>query len=136
MKDNLVNDTISRAAAIEAVSKVCFELRGVFGQCEDALKALPFAQSQQICEYWDSESKLCALCRPSAQPEQRWTPCSRELPKKDGNYLVTTHNGQIARYIFIGGFSDEYWRKCATAWMPLPEPYREKISNGPESTKD
>lgn len=25
------------------------------------------------CEYWDSESSYCALNRPSAQPEQRYT---------------------------------------------------------------
>ena len=59
------------------------------------------------------------------QPAQPgWIPCSRELPKKDGDYLVTTHSGQIARYIFIGGSSEEYWRRCATAWMPLPKPWK------------
>ena len=31
----------------------------------------PCVQPQQTCEYWDSESKFCALCRPSAQPEKR-----------------------------------------------------------------
>lgn len=27
---------------------------------------LPSAQPRQTCEYWDSESNFCALCRPSA----------------------------------------------------------------------
>ena len=30
---------------------------------------MPTIETQQTCEYWDSESKFCALCRPSAQPE-------------------------------------------------------------------
>lgn len=32
---------------------------------------LPAVQPQQTCEYWDSESKFCALCRPSVQPERK-----------------------------------------------------------------
>ena len=39
-------DCISRKTAIDAVSDACFELRGVFGRCEDALKALPSAQPE------------------------------------------------------------------------------------------
>lgn len=27
----------------------------------------PTIEPQQTCEYWDSESKFCALCRPSVQ---------------------------------------------------------------------
>lgn len=55
---------------------------------------------------------------------QRWTPCSKELPKKNGDYYVTTHDGQITRYMFIKGMSEEYWMRCAIAWRPLPEPYK------------
>ena len=61
---------------------------------------------------------------PSAQP--KWIPVSEGLPKKDGDYLVTTHIGQLARYIFAKGRSEEYWTRCTTAWMPLPEPYKEE----------
>ena len=32
---------------------------------------LPSARPRQTCEYWDSESNFCALCRPSAQPERK-----------------------------------------------------------------
>ncbi len=49
----LMSDLIDRRAAIDAVSEACFELRGVFGRCEDALKALPTAQpiaSESTCE--------------------------------------------------------------------------------------
>ena len=55
-------DTISRQAAIDAVSDACFELRGVFGRCEDALKALPSAQPEIIhcenCKHWKN-NHLC-----------------------------------------------------------------------------
>ena len=35
----------------------------------EKIDELPTIEPQQICEYWDSESKLCALCRPSAQSQ-------------------------------------------------------------------
>lgn len=65
---------------------------------------------------------------PSAQ---QWIPVSERLPKKVDNYLVTTHSGQIARYIYMGnGSSKDYWMRCVAAWMPLPDPYR------PEGDRD
>lgn len=70
-------------------------------------------------------SAVMALGAVVTQSASQWIPCSERLPKKDGDYLVTTHSGQIARYIFIGGSSEEYWRRCAKAWMPLPQPYKE-----------
>lgn len=57
--------------------------------------------------------------------EPEWTPCSKQLPKKVGDYFVTTHNGQIARYIYMGNStSKDYWMRCAVAWMPIPKPYK------------
>lgn len=55
-----MNDTISRRAAIDAVSKGCEELRGVFGRCEDALKALPSAQ-QKALKY--TGESICLYCQ-------------------------------------------------------------------------
>lgn len=47
-----MRDLISRQAAIRAVSEACFELRGVFGRCADAIRALPSAQPEVIrCKY-------------------------------------------------------------------------------------
>lgn len=91
-------DLINREAAINAPIKMV----------SDGLDWVPVSHIKEL---------------PSAQPG--WIPVTERLPKKDGDYLVTTHSGQIARYIFIGGSSEEYWRRCATAWMPLPKPYRE-----------
>lgn len=53
----MINDVISRQAAIDAVSKGCQEWRGIFGRCEENLLALPSAQPEIIqcenCEHWD-----------------------------------------------------------------------------------
>lgn len=110
-----MDDTISRAAAIETMLKLQDEDIETYGT--------------SIPEGFDGDRAVTALKALSpAQPG--WIPVTERLPKKDGDYLVTTHSGQIARYIFIGGSSEEYWRRCATAWMPLPKPYREGEQDG------
>ena len=63
----------------------------------------------------------------ACNPKDYWIPCSERLPKKAGNYLVTNHNGDIARYIFLDSESSkDYWMRCVKAWMPLPKPYEEE----------
>lgn len=52
----------------------------------------------------------------------RWIPVSERLPKKSGKYLVTVKNGNV-----YAGTYDEYsgrFQCAATAWMPLPQPYK------------
>lgn len=46
---------------------------------------LPIIEPQQTCEYWDSESKFCALCRPSAQPER---PKGKWIPKSESGCII------------------------------------------------
>lgn len=70
---------------------------------------------------------------PSAQPEQRWIPCSERLPEHGGRYLISVLDGinrrtTVAPYLprckawtMTGRMA--YWK--VIAWMPLPEPYRE-----------
>ena len=104
------SDTISRQAAIDAVYK-----SSGTGTALKALKALP-----------------------SAQPEQRWFPCSERLPEV-GKDVMVCYDFKGHRSVLIGvlygdekfhGYDDEYltpegrkYRK-AVAWMPLPEPWR------------
>lgn len=68
---------------------------------------------------------------PSTYSVQGWIPCSERSPKHDEAVLITTN-----KEIEIGtvGFDDEWyvwnggrWLSAdnVTAWMPLPEPYRE-----------
>ena len=55
-------------------------------------------------------------------PTIRWIPVTERLPEKTGKYLVTVSNGNV----YAGTYS-AYERKfscAATAWMPLPEPYK------------
>lgn len=47
-----MNDMISRQTAIDAVSKSCFELRGVFEECKSELLALPSAQPERKTGRW------------------------------------------------------------------------------------
>ena len=66
VSDTNVGDTISRQAAIDAVSEACFELRGIFKECEERLLALPSAQPDyynisdidEIWEYYAKEHDL------------------------------------------------------------------------------
>jgi hypothetical protein len=53
----------------------------------------------------------------------RWIPVSERLPDKPGKYMVTVSNGNV----YAGTF-DAYsgrFQCAATAWMPLPAPYKE-----------
>lgn len=111
-------DTISRQAAIDAIEQKAYR-HTYIEQIVDIINGLP-----------------------SAQPEQRWIPCSERLPEDytdvlawfeyfrydDYNCLYQTHG--------IGSYSTEYdswmiyhdtgWHKLRViAWMPLPEPYEE-----------
>lgn len=56
-----------------------------------------------------------------------WIPVSERLPEKPNMYTVTDSKGDVARFVFNNTESSrEYWLRCAKAWMPLPEPYREE----------
>lgn len=79
--------------------------------------------------------------QPSAQPEQRWIPCSERLPEEYQYNLVTMQhaNGEIDVVIarLVKPYSknvpwewesdDAEWTWSfgnGFAWMPLPEPWR------------
>ena len=120
----LVNDCISRTAAIEAIDSVLVE--------------------DESCKVW---FKLALQNLPSAQPEQRWIPCSERLPEKGeyGKVLVTyiPSGGTLWTTVIIAHYSDLMGiakpsfhignvgkndfiniTEQVTAWMPLPEPYQ------------
>ena len=83
---------------------------------------------------------------PSAQPEQRWIPCSERLPEKGGQYLVTRGHkscGNLWNRAYIVNYSDlmglkkeKIWwsgnvgksdferHDDVLAWMPLPEAWK------------
>ena len=109
----MTDDFISRQAAIEAldgnvivtskesVQAVMDYIRG----CADRIRSLP-----------------------SAQPEQRWIPCSERLPDDDRTKVVTLANGNAEAGYYSNG---DWWcigdtisleNPIVIAWMPLPEP--------------
>lgn len=53
-----MSDLISRQAAIDAVSKGCQELRGVFSRCEENILALPSAQPERKTGRWIQTEEL------------------------------------------------------------------------------
>lgn len=90
-----MSDLISRQAAIMHFVKAAKKYECGMFDLEEATHELwkvPSAEPERTCEYWDSESKFCTLCRPSAQPERkkgRWI--LHESQRKEdvacGNYL-------------------------------------------------
>ena len=95
---------------------------------------------QALCEYAlnqkDKSITPNDIMRfPSAQPEQRWIPCSERLPEEETDVLICNINGDIA--LSSGSYSTEVkdyfiwytsgWRfGKVIAWMPLPEPWKEE----------
>ena len=132
-----MSDLISRQAAIENI-KEC-------------------AQAAHSNYEWDMEQGYinaieCLEELPSAQPEQRWIPCSERLPdehewlgtKKFGTTIsnevyvtfeapdgqrfaehISFQNGKLSP---VDEQRMKVWFKGAKpiAWKPLPEPYREE----------
>ena len=62
---------------------------------------------------------------PSAQPEQKWIPCSERLPEAKQRVLVTFPDGTVDIKICIDAGHLKWFFAHMIAWMPLPEPYKE-----------
>lgn len=59
-----------------------------------------------------------------------WIPCSERLPEADQMVLATEEEGVIfCTYEYFYGYGYGFYpiHGNVTAWMPLPEPYREKV---------
>lgn len=97
---------------------------------------------------------------PEVQPEPKWIPCSERLPEKYGWYLCTLKDTRVNTYYWNnkGEWLDNgkkhffelynissrytgenitaeqegsvYWTDWVIAWMPLPEPYAERRTDG------
>ena len=103
-----MSDLIDREAAIEKYGDLYVEKKGRRGFISDMRHFLEML--------------------PSAEPQ--WIPCSERLPKDDQTVLIT-HRGGVS----VGWYNGIYWErgastnhrgiKTVTAWMTLPEPYKE-----------
>ena len=92
-----MSDLISRQAAIDAIRGE-IEING-YSHVVDVLEQLP-----------------------SAQPEQRWIPCSERWPEERGFYLTTTKD----KAVYCDYWNEDNFDRTelVIAWMPLPEPYK------------
>ncbi len=59
---------------------------------------------------------------PSVTPKVKWIPVAERLPEKSGKYLVTVKNGNVYAGTY-DAFSGKF-QCAATAWQPLPTPYK------------
>lgn len=103
-----MDDVISRQLVMETLCE---------RRCGDKPKGCPSG----FC----TES-LAVDCIPSAKPAQQWIPCSERLPEVNERCLCTYEFNEgtcvdfglyTKRGCFVSG---------VTAWMPLPEPYKEE----------
>lgn len=144
-----MNDLISRQLALDAITAIdegdnidisTNEVRGLLRELPSAEpfvirmkrfvkadererfeKELYRKMTQQSLIFLEPDMELVY---PTIEPEQRWIPVTERLPEEDGLYITTTMYGDV--------YCD-YWKHCnfdraetVIAWMPLPEPYKEK----------
>lgn len=74
---------------------------------------------------------------PSAQPEQRWIPVTESLPEDGQLVIFSTKTGRVhqGKYYVDNSVNQWYsalykmraWNNVVNAWMPLPEPYKERM---------
>ena len=111
-----MDDLISREEAIEKIESLWNSIRRLHPLLDDTMAL-----------YADVKRIIKQL--PSAQ---QWIPVSKKLPKETEEYLITCKDQDGDTYVKkTMYFPDEelwwgiYSSETVTAWMPVPEPYRE-----------
>ena len=116
-----MSDLISRQAAIDVIDAVLpvDPMKSEYAQGIACGAALAKTYVEQM---------------PSAQPEQRWIPCNwhrdnENLPEECKSVLICIVDGNKicvdVSYRTDYNRWERYGRVDVTAWMPLPEPYKE-----------
>lgn len=107
---------ISKRTAKEALEKIWWEVWKV---------DIPSPTVPEYVEHHKQMQCLMDLIRREInQLKDGWIPVEERLPDKPGKYLVTVKNGNV----YAGTFDmvSHKFQCAATAWMELPEPYREE----------
>lgn len=70
---------------------------------------------------------------PTLDVYPKWIPCGERLPKETEEYLITTKDQYGDTFVKKTMYfpDDELWwdvpsSETVTAWMPVPEPYKEE----------
>ena len=142
---------IIEVARAECEWNAPLEYQEAFKMAIESLKAQPETSTeiQEILNYLDTtlhpivspdnwyvyaELHDMVSMLPSAQPEQRWIPCSERLPEDDEIVLVSDGIDYAVAFWRsdahawddpIYGWLDSFGFNVR-AWMPLPEPYTER----------
>ena len=123
-KGKKMDDLISRQAAIEKTEMLYRDAK------DDT--------SYMLIGYNHALSDMRAILKslPSTQPdrpEQRWIPCSERLPKVGQDILMSVGGMYTAEGCLRedGDWAQFRWdtiqrKDMVGAWMPLPEPYKER----------
>lgn len=115
--NQVASDCISRQAALDAIKKL----------------EKPAPTAQHLSAIFDCEDTIEAL--PSAQPEQRWIPCSERLPEDEEEVIVSVRDDSgdnTLDYSSCGWYAcaGDFWvvdneaNERVVAWMPLPKPWK------------
>lgn len=132
LKAEPCEDTISRKHLLLEIDELMQSPWFNNGKDDDRFTHYGYVERKEAVEI---VRDLCVKAEPPVTPKQRWIPLAKGMPEKDGWYLVTERgkvelrewkrnkrfpNGSI-------GWQTNFCA-CVTAWMPLPEPYKEGVS--------
>ncbi len=82
------------------------------------------------------EAKTLLTQNPDSEEDNPWIPCSERLPEEDGDYVVTTKNGNL---FYDEPFNGDWWQRDpggVIAWMPKPKPYQPPVQKIERSITD
>ena len=108
--------------------------RETSGDAIDRQEAIRIASG--YCHFTNVAKELAKL--PSVQPEPQWIPVTERLPEPRTDVWVNSDIGQIQGYYeesvetWYASFGQgrDYLELIVNAWMPLPEPYAERRTDG------
>ena len=106
-------------------------------ECEDTISrqaAIDDLNGKDPSQIWDTaDIEVWVNALPSAQPEQRWIPCSERMPEDGENCLVSVRCSNDF-LVDRGTYSTDEYGYCkilnVIAWMPEPRPYKEIKDEG------
>ena len=127
-----MQDLISRQAAIDALWKALYEYEDKtekqFQESED-LDVGDWIGHRIFVQNMSDIDRQTILNLPSAQPDPRWIPVSERMPEPRIDVWCNSDMGQMVGYYDEYAetwYCRDYLELIVTAWMPLPEPYREE----------
>lgn len=121
-----MDDLIRRADAIDALERTEW-----YHQAPNGTMVHGANSAEHQAWYKEQDAFKALEIVPTAQ---RWIPCKEALPDANIPVLVTTVGMRERRYTavdWIDPYTGEWDRSTnVSAWMPMPEPWREDGDNG------